>query len=212
MTSHNLFHLAEAGQLGQSLGFEGYCISAAIDACFIVQDVPAAVYKANMTAVAEGEIGQENKATDRFYELLGSLAFKDSAPKGFMSVPYYFTDLHELQADLTELRGKSTILLDVNDGKHSVGLKPVGENADEWSIVGTHQIVAVTLKGEPIDVQCMIEPEIITTAQVWDYLVANNSPGAERQIALVFPPEPSNFSCDGVHDGPPINSDNKHDA
>jgi hypothetical protein len=132
MTAQNLYRLAEAGRLGQSLFFEGYCVSAAIDACFKTQDVPEEVYVANQDAVAEGDIGQEGKATDRFYELLGSLVFKANSAENFIALPYYFANLEELRSDLAELRGNATILLDVNDGLHSVGLKPVGNNADEW--------------------------------------------------------------------------------
>ena len=191
MTAQNLFCLAKKGLIGQSPSFEGYCVSAAIDACFDIQDVPVAVYSANIAAFAKGELGREGKATDRFNELLGSLAFRDSSEVDFVPLPYYFASLKEFQTDLAELRNKKTILLDVNDGLHSVGLKPVGDNAAEWQIVGTHQIVAAASKGKRLDVQCMTEPEIMTTEQVWNYLLANNLPGAEQQTAIVFPAEPA---------------------
>ncbi len=190
MTTQNLFHLAKAGKLGQSLSFEGYCVSAAIDACFESHDVPTEVYEANRTAVEEGELGNEGSATDRFYELLGSLAFMATHPEEFRAVPYYFNNLEELRTDLEELRGNSTILLGVNDDLHSVGLKPIGDNPDKWKIVGTHQLIAVKSLCGPMDVQDILEPETITTSQVWDYLVANNSHEAGQQTALIFPPEP----------------------
>lgn len=191
MTVENIYNLAKNSQLGQSLGFEGYCITAAIDACFVSHDIPAIVYASNLAAVSAGEIGQEGNVTDVFYELLGSLAFKDPSPQDFMSTPYYFTSLKELRTDLAELRGKATILLDVNDGQHSVGLKPVGDNPDEWCIVGTHQIIAVEMDDSPLDIQGIIEPETITTKQVWEYLQANNSPEAAQQTTVVFPLEPA---------------------
>lgn len=191
MTTQNLLLLAKTEKLGQSLKFEGYCMSAAIDACFVTHAVPVEVYEANRAAVAAGEISNEGPATDSFYELLGSLAFKIPQAEEFVALPYYFTSLDELSADLKELRGKSTILLDLKDDQHSVGLKPIGDNPDEWQIVGEHQIIAVKSLGGPMDVQGIIEPKTITTEQVWKYLVSNNSPEASQQTAQVFPPEPS---------------------
>ncbi|MDB5162711.1 MAG: hypothetical protein JWO54_204 [Candidatus Saccharibacteria bacterium] len=166
MTTENLYNLAEAGKLGRSLNFEGYCLSAAIDSCFNNHSVPLEVYEANQLAVTENEIGNEGIATDTFYQLLGRLAFKDGSPEAFMAVPYYLTNLEELQTDLSELRGNATILLDTHNGAHSVGLKPVGNNYDDWQIVGTHQIVAAAVEGEALDVQGMITPEIMKTEQV----------------------------------------------
>lgn len=191
MTVENVHSLAKSGQLGNDLFFEGYCLSMAIDACFDTQDVPLAVYSANHVAVAAGEIGQEGIAADDLYELLGALVFKDTSPKDFNVQSYYFTSVDELRTDLTELRGTRTILLDVEDGRHSVGLKPAGDNPDEWQIVGTHQIIAIKTDDSLLDIQCMAEPETITTEQVWEYLAANNSPEAQEYTALIFPPEPS---------------------
>lgn len=190
MTAFNMYRLAETGQLGQSMFFGGYCTSAAIDACFNTHDVPVEVYAANRAAVTEGELGREGVATDKFYELLGSLAFNDSSAVNFAALLYYFTNLEEFKTDLAALRHKATVLLDTNDGLHSVGLKPVGVDANKWKIVGTHQIVAVEFEDGPLDVQCMVEPETISTEEVWEYLLSNNSPGAKQQTALVFPAEP----------------------
>ncbi len=191
MTAENMYNLAKDGLLGRQLSFEGYCVSAAIDACFASRNVPIAVYAANHEAVAAGEIGHEGRATDKFYDMLGSYVFEDSSPEDFMSVPYNFTSLDDLRTDLAELRGKATILLDVEDGQHSVGLKPVGDNLDEWQIVGTRQIIAVAMHNRPLDIQGIITPETITTEQVWQYLQVNNSPEVEQQSAVIFPPEPS---------------------
>lgn len=191
MTTENLLNLAQKGKLGQSIDFEGYCVSAAIDACFDTHNVPVEVYKANHAAVMKDEINNEGKATDRFYELLASLAFRDPSPKEFKTPQYCFNNLDELRADLREIRrDRSTILLDVNDGFHSVGLKPVGDNPDEWQIVGAHQIIAAATEGEPIDVHGISKPKTVSTEQVWEYLRAENSPNAEQQTASIFPPEP----------------------
>lgn len=192
MTTENIFNLAKNGKLGRDLDLKGYCVSAAIDACFTAHSVPVEVYDANYTAVMNGEIDNEGAATDRFYELLGSLAFKSSSPEELNQQPYYFADLEELRADLGELRNQATILLDTtnSNGMHSVGLKPAGDNPDEWQIVGAHQLVASLSAGKPMDVTGMITPNIINTEQVWEYLRANNPPDIERQTALIFPPEP----------------------
>ena len=190
MTTENLYNLAETSKLGQNVSYAGYCIAAAVDSSFNRIKVPLAVYEANQVAYVEGEVGQEGEATDKFYHLLGRLAFEDEDPASFMHIPYYFTTLEELVKDLSKLRGKKTILLDTCDQTHSVGLKPVGDNPDNWQIVGTHQIVAVQRIGEPIEFQGMIKPETITTEQVWEYLLANNSPDATIQTAMIFPVEP----------------------
>ena len=190
MTAFNLYNFAKSGRLGENGDFPGYCVAGAIDACFDLRDVPLEVYTANEEAVAKSEVGGEGESTDNLYRLLGALVFKSEHPSEFSAIPYYFSSLEELRTDLEELRNKATILLDVNDGLHSVGLKPIGDNRDEWQMVGTDQIVAVMFE-DGLDVQCMAEPETITTEQVWEYLCSNNSPQAEQQSALVFPPEPA---------------------
>lgn len=189
MTSQNMYRLAEAGRLGQSPNFGGYCVSAAIDACFDRRDVPLKVYNANLLAFNNGEIGHESTYTDNYYQLLGSLVFGDKKPQEFAATPYVFGSYSELRTDLQGLRDTATVLLDVEDGRHSVGLKPYGNIPDEWQIVGSHQIIAVAHAGK-LDIQCLIEPEPVTTKQVWDYLRQNNSLKNVSRTGLVFPPEP----------------------
>lgn len=191
MTSQNLFELAKSGQLGtDKLDFPGYCLAAAIDATFDRVDVPVEVYRANQAAVASGEMGSEASATDTFYNLLGQLVFDDPDPATFDARSCSFSTIDELRDDLGGLRNKSTILLDVEGGKHVVGLKPVGENSETWQSTGLHQIVAAQTVGQPVEVQCLLEPETITTEQVWSLLRANNPAETDVYTGLVFPPEP----------------------
>lgn len=190
MTAQNLLNLAESGALGrEDLHFSGYCIAAGIDACFEKRDVPVEVYAANRTG-AETELGQGGEASNRLFSLLGELVFKGSDPEEFAQ-DYWFTTFEEMQTDLAELRGGATILLDIEDGKHSVGLKPVGEDPDKWQLVGIHQIIAVASLDGTVEVQGLAEPETITTEQVWEYLISHNSPERKKRTALVFPAEPA---------------------
>jgi hypothetical protein len=186
MTSENLFHLAETGKLGQRMDFGGYCMPAAIDSCFEHYNVPLEVYEANRLCFDQDMIERDGDVTEELYQLIAQLAFKSTDPELY----YYFNNLEELRTDLSELRGHKTILLDTNDAKHSVGLKPFGKDPDEWQIVGSHQIIAAKTNFETLDVQCMAEPEVIATEQVWEYLLANNSPDIMQQTAIVFPAEP----------------------
>ncbi|HUP26606.1 MAG TPA: hypothetical protein VM124_03120, partial [Candidatus Limnocylindrales bacterium] len=158
MSIKNLFELASSGALGlEELHFPGNCMSAAIDAVFETRSVPAEVYEANRIAAAT-ELGAEGDASDQLYHLLGSLVFEKPNPEDFFPQDYWFTNLDELEADLAELRGNATILLDTEDGKHSVGLKPIGEDPDKWQIVGIHQIIATKSLDGPVEVQCLAEP------------------------------------------------------
>lgn len=192
MTEKNLFKLAQAGDLGtEKLTFPGFCLAASIDACFMEKDVPLEVYLANKDADTAGEIGCEGEATDRLYNLLAELVFAAEKPEEFVAQPYFFTTEEEMRTDLLELRGKATVLLDTEGGKHCVGLRPYGDNPNEWQIVGIHQVIAVKPVGQPINVQCLIEPRVITTEQVWEYLCSNNPPDVKTPTALIFPAEPA---------------------
>ncbi len=191
MTTQNMFELARNGEIDcRGLQFPGYCTAGAIDACFDTLIVPVEVYKAN-GAAALTELGTNGPATDKFYNLLGELVFKDPNPEEFTFTEFWFTTLSEFKADLQELRDKATILLDLKGGTHCAGLKPVGEHPDSWQIVGVLQIIAVSSPDGPVEVQKVAEPETLTTEQVWDYMLQNNPPDCVKYNALVFPPEPT---------------------
>ena len=188
MTSENLFHLAETGKLDHRWDFGGYCLAAAIDSCFNHHNVPLEVYEANRLCFDENMVERDENTTDELYQRIAQLAFKSTDPELY----YYFDSIEELRTDLLELRGRKTILLDTNDAKHSVGLKPFGEDLNTWQVVGLDQIVAAQDQAnfEISDVQYMAKPAVVTTDQVWEYLLANNSPGTTQQTAIVFPAEP----------------------
>lgn len=192
MTVQNFANLVEAGELGHDINMAGYCMAAALDSYFTVRDVPLSVYQANYKAFAAGEIGQEGAGTDKLYELIGALVFGVDNPKDFEPVPYYFTNLQEFRDDVTQLRGKATILLDIvkEDGAHSVGLMPVAGSTCEWRITDTDDIVVVGCSDGTLQYQGMKTPEYMTTEQVWEYLCTNNPPDAEAQYAQAFPLEP----------------------
>lgn len=190
MTAQNFYELARSETISKGGPlFEGYCMPAAIDACFTEHDVPPWVYEASYLALKADGAGGTGSATDEMLRLMGQLIFGVDDPR-FRPTVYTFSSEKDLYEDLAEIRKIGTILLDVNDEIHSVGLKPHGNNPDEWQIVGTHQVIAVSYNGK-LDVQCIVEPEILTTGDVWKYLVGNNPPETESYTALVFPPEPS---------------------
>lgn len=191
MTVQNMERLARKGYLGHHLGFNGFCLAAAIDACFEVRCVPRSVYGANFAAVAAGEMGNEGVLTQEFYEALGRTVFGCADPQDFAPDPYGFSDREELVRDLAELRGRATVVLDTNDGQHSVGLKPHDGDGDLWTIVGTHQLVAIAVQGKKqLIVQGVVDPQPVTPAQVWSYLIEQNPQTQGALSALVFPPEP----------------------